>query len=967
MRAFFQALEKMLANVMRRLHALALQFARRSRRVEGKRTQPEDRPAPTAPVQSTPSPEAGLVGVPPSVSAAAAAEDAFAQSFGPETGAARDVSSHGEGRHDVVLPEAERGESARVQPADHVAVGVAAIERERAGPKAEVPTSEESPPNKPAQAASHESQPIQDAAEQQLPAQGAPHEGVTSPPREKLGDDAGTMPARVEAAHRDAAAAEIEPRPAAASPGSAELPSINAVEAEKVVAGEAVSETPDPKKPVQPLEHLPAPTSETPPSESEAAGDAGTRDGSKAERRTQDRPRPSRPSQESYEQPFVDPSLRPPSKEYAVWNKAVVQHCLLADDAKDQEVYLTISPRVLAGALSEVVDVILAPEEAEARFGDAVSEMYRTRVLPHPRKLEVLRRCGGEGLPECAAFLALSVLAAYRMHTDEGAAANAYYKRLDELLLCGLSGGLPRGFDPDEFESLWLFLRTWLDREHGRQMAMPGPDVGLRRYVALPLTHVPLRQVDIERLPDFFDWAGYEAGERVPIERIDADLSKWARVRDALTNAGIDALGDERRRAVLAQIAHELECWDGSHTDTQGRRTAPIEVFLHWERRIPLLSYLPRRPAAFPAVFNDGMRVFDAGQDGWYEPLPIGVEDGPELQSGFSWEAASNGIRIVLRRLGASAIAMAPSEFAGPVSHNGLLLGALGAALCQDALVVPAQQYLESVTGKRCAPAQLPTMPIGWTLFTGINPVRLLPPPDGLEALDIVTNPQIIPQGGLRLGRRWAWLAEAPPKLLVAGFDPSERAAIDGEPVEVDHRGMVRDEGRLTRPGVRVVEIGRVRRRLEIVDPEVAVAGFPDGVASDANRWRVAALPRGSWTVIGSCPDDAAYAFSKGWGQGALAYCPFDPVWAISYGCGRGAVVLCLVEQPPPPDRLPRLHARLLPRMQAWAEAVYNANIRRPAFRSPWGTVHRRDIPAVWAGYARTAREIKRRLRAERT
>ncbi len=919
MRAFLQALRKKLTDVMRRLRALALRFTRRSQPAERKRTQPEDGPlASTASVQSTASPDVEPAGVPPTGPApSSATEEASAQSFEPEAGATP-------------------------------------------------------------------------------------------------------------------AAAEIEPRPVVATPGPAELPSTNAVEAEKLVAGEAVPETPNAEAPVQPVEQLPTATSEPSPSESEAvgpgspetppatplevaqttgenvapelasareafsrlstpreepeeprespsallgevveleqrekpeghpaAGDAGVPDGAEAA--------PRRPSPECYEQPFVGPGLGPLSKEYAVWNKAVVQHCLLADAAEDQEVYLTITPRILAGALSEVADVNLTPEEAEVRFADTVSAMYRTRVLPHARKLQVLRRCGDDGLPECAAFLALSVLAAYRMHTDEGAAANAYYKRLDELLLCGLSGGLPRGFDPDEFEGLWLFLRAWLDREHGRQMAMPRPDVGLRRYVALSLTHVPLRQVDIERLPDFFDWAGYEAGERVPIERIDADLSRWALVRDALTNAGMDALGDERRPAVLAQIVHELECWDGSHTDTQGRRTAPVEVFLQWERRIPLLSYLPRRPAAFPAVFNDGTRVFDAGQDGWYEPLPIGFEDGPELQSGFSWEAASNGIRIVLRRIGASTIAMAPSEFAGPISHNGLLLGALGAALCEDALVVPAQQYLESVTGKRCVPVQLPSMPGGWTLFTGINPVRRLPPPDGLEALDIVTNAQIIPQGGLRLGRRWAWLAEAPPKLLVAGFDPSERAAIDGEPVDVDDGGVVRDEGRLTRPGVRVVEIGRVRRRLEIVDPEVAVATFTDVAAIDVDRRRVAALPSGSWTVIGARPGEAAYAVSRSWSQGALVCCSFDPVWAMSYGCRHGALVLCLVEQPPLPNRLPRPpDARLLRRMQAWAEAVYNANIRRPAFGSPWGTVHRPDIRAVWAAYARTAREIKRRLRAER-
>jgi len=696
------------------------------------------------------------------------------------------------------------------------------------------------------------------------------------------------------------------------------------------------------------------------------ASDAKTRGSTETARRAaRDRLRAPRPPPEHYEQSFVDPSLTPPAGDYALWNKAIVRHCLLEDAPKVEEVYLTITPRVLAGAIAEIGGGVLAPDEAENRLAGAVSRMYSTRVLPHPSKLQVLRRCGPDGLPECAAFLALSVLAAYRMHTDEGAAANAYYKRLDELLCCGLTGGLPRGFEPDEFEGLWLFMGAWLKREHRRQLAMPGPDVGVRRYVALPLTHVPLRQVDIERLPDFFDWAGYEPGGRVSIERIDADLSKWARSGAAFTNAGMDALADERRQAVLVQIAHELECWDGSHRDPQGRRIASVEVFLHWERRVPMLSYLSRRPAAFPSVFDDGVHVLDAGQDGWYEPLPIGLEDGAELQNGFSWEAASDGIHIVLHRTGASAIAMAPSEFAGPISHAGLLLNTSGAALCREPLVVPAQQYLEGVTGQRCMPLRHPAMPSGWTLFTGVKPVRRQQPPNGLEALEVLTNVEIIAQGGLRLGRRWAWLAEAPPKLLVAGFDPGENATIDGEPVELEEDGVLRDHGHLAEPGVHVVQVGRVRRRIEIVDPEVAVTTFADDPANDPRR--VAALPWGSWAVIGSRPGTLAYALSRHRGQGILARCPFEAVWAISFGYGRGTVVHCISEQPPPPERGRRLSTgKLLQNVRAWADAIYNAHMRHPAFGSPWLSVHRPDIRAVWGEYVRIAKEIKRRLRAER-
>lgn len=684
-----------------------------------------------------------------------------------------------------------------------------------------------------------------------------------------------------------------------------------------------------------------------------------------ARRAARERPRAPRPPPEHYEQPFVDPHLMSPATEYSLWNKAIVHHCLLEDIPEVQEVYLTITPRVLASAISDVGGGVLAPEEAERQFAGAVSRMYSMRVLAHSRKLQVLRRCGDDGLPECAAFLAISVLAAYRMHTDEGAAANAYYRRLDELLRCGLTGGLPRGFEPDEFEGLWLFTAAWLKRKHNRQLAMPGPDVGVRRYVALPLTHVPLRQVDIERLPDFFGCAGYEPGGRLSIEQLDADLAKWARSGGAFTNAGTAALADERHRAVLVQVAHELECWDGSHKDPQGRRIAPVEVFLHWERRIPVLSYLPRRPAAFPSVFDDGAHVLDAGQDGWYEPLPIGADDGHDLENGFSWEAASNGIHVVLHRSGASAIAMAPSEFAGPISHAGLLLNASGAALCREALVIPAQQYLKDVTDQRCMPLRPPNMPDGWVLFAGVKPVRQQQPPNALESLEVVRNVEIIAQGGLRLGRRWAWLTEAPPRILVAGIGLGETATIDGEPVDVDEEGVLGDRRRLSAPGLHVVQVGRVRRRIEIVEPEVAAISLANDAADDPRR--IAALPWGAWAVIGSRPGTVLYALSRHRAQGILARCPFDPVWAISIGLGRGAVVRSLSETPPAPERVRRLSTgRTLERVRAWADAIYYANMRHPAIAPPCMRTNCPDARAAWAEYVRVAKEIKRRLKAER-
>ena len=456
--------------------------------------------------------------------------------------------------------------------------------------------------------------------------------------------------------------------------------------------------------------------------------------------------------------------------DYRIWNRALATHCLLVGDS-DEAVYLTITPMILAAALCEVLPGRLLPEDAEAAFLRSVTDVYHGKVLRARQKLRVLRRCGPDGLPDCIAFLAASVLAAYQMRSDEETAATAYYSRLADILKCDLAGGHPRGFDPDEFEALWRFLEAWLLTEKNRRLALPGPGVGIRRFVALPLTHVPLRRVDIERLPEFFVWVGYEPGANITRSRLDQDLMRWSLGRIPFTNAGMATLQDERRSAVLAQIAHELDSWDGSQTDSLGRRTSRVEILLDVVHRRPELSYLPRRPAAFPRIFDDGVHAFEASDEGWYDPVPLQSEDGRDLADGFEWQVGTGRLRLVLRRAGASAIALPAShEYTGYMSHKALRLGAPGAALCEETLADSAAEYLSTISQQRCVSFNHPGLPEGWRLFTGIKPQRRgETPPAGLEALAVEAAVDLIPTGGLRLGSRWAWLNGAPPGLLVAG------------------------------------------------------------------------------------------------------------------------------------------------------------------------------------------------------
>lgn len=669
-------------------------------------------------------------------------------------------------------------------------------------------------------------------------------------------------------------------------------------------------------------------------------------------------PQSSREPPQEWSHPFAGPIGDVPTI-YSKWNRAILQNALQAN-AADSDLLLSITPRVLAGAWLESEGEALTPEEASGRFSAAVSAAYSTRVLAHRARLQTLRRYGDGGLPECAAFLALTVLAAYEMHAEEGVGATAYYQRLEQLLRSGMAGGVPRGFDGEQFEGLWMFFGAWLLERYNQRLAMPGSAVGLRRFVALPLTHVPLRRVDIERLPDFFDWAGLGPGERVAPDRIRAALGLWARARGGFTVAGTEALRDDRRAAVLAQIAHELECWDGSLTDASGGHAATVEVFLNWERRVPCLWYLARRPAAFPVTFDDGERVLDSGHDGWYEPVPLEPGDGTALRDGLSWRMIAGSDQFILQRTGAQVLALTPSEFDGPISHGSLVLGASCAVMCVDETADRVARHLEAITGKRSLAVNAASVPIGWRLFTNVVPVRRVEPPAGLDSLAIRSAIEVVPRGGLRLGRRWSWLVGAPPTLVVTGLEGGEAILLNDESVQVSVEGVVQDEGRLSHPGVHVLQARHVVRRIEILEPQNQAF---DSQISDSRRQHAAALPPGKWIVLGARPGDVAYATSGRYGAGAFAVCSFEPMWAVSYSGGPGAVVISLSPLQTGPDTAETRSRERVKAATIWANTIHGAQVRRPVFLSAAPEIDA-TLQTRWLAYVGAAKGIKRILKA---
>ena len=639
---------------------------------------------------------------------------------------------------------------------------------------------------------------------------------------------------------------------------------------------------------------------------------------------------------------------------YTLWNH-IIANAFLLSDAPDGVVQLPITPESLARANEEAREPPLSPGDAAQSLASAVSAVYRSKVIGNPIGLQALSSGDPGDVPYATAFLALTVLAAYRMHTDDDRSAAAFYLPLSEMLRCRQVPTYPEGFDGDLYIALWDGLNEWLVRDFGRRLVSPDRTVR-RRFTAFPLAHVPLRQVDIERLPQFFEIHGYQPGMRPSVSQLAFDLVERSGPWTHLTKSGRIALADPLRHDfVIRQVLHVLEHWNGETTEAAGTRIASIDLGMDIRRRRAELHLLPRRPPGFPETLGGGAHVFVASYEGWYESVPLGPEDGPLLAEGLRVGSARGRGEFALQLRARLAVPLTPSpDHSGFVSDRALRADAQCAVLCKDEVADSVERHLEAICGHRVQSRSDDTLPIGWRLFAGVRPTIASPPPPGLEMLAVESDLRLVCEGGLRLGRRWTWLEDAPARVRVVGSRDGLVARIDGRDVEIDDDGCLPSEP-LAGGGQHVIEVGnRIRRTVTVLPGKVNPECAPWPVSDDPCM-RVA-IPEGEWFVVGRRPGEHSVAVLPA--GGSLLAPKFCPSWAIQVGAGRGAVAVHLHGESlngRVPESDPRDAA-------TWAETIYRAKVRNAAVHCPFGCPPA-EVRREWKEFADLARAWKRQAK----
>lgn len=654
--------------------------------------------------------------------------------------------------------------------------------------------------------------------------------------------------------------------------------------------------------------------------------------------------------------PAAEETVTLPDK-YLYWNRILAARFI--NSPPRSTIHLATSTRLLAAVLNENKDEKVQPLDAEAHFIEAVREAYDASISDSRSGLRILRRReSASGLPLCVGFLALSVLAAHKMHSDGANSSSAYYVRLKDLL--GAPAGpndLPQGFVTLEFEALWNFLAAWLAANTSLSLALP--TVGAqKRYISYPLAHVPLRQLDLEKLPAFFSWADYSPSSSVSPGRIEDDFRRWASSYGMLSQAGREALEDSRAPAVLAQIRGELRLWDGSVFDSHGVQSVQVEVLLENISRRSSISLLAPRREGYPEVFRCG-EVEMTGKEDWYEPLELTPTSGSPLEHGFSWSADDNPSQV-LRRPATQVIVLAPNpDYSGLVSRTQIPKDVSCAILCHERVAARVGAYLGTICNDAMRPLVDGNCPQDWRLFLRVRAVRMPASiPEDLRMLDVVSETDVIPQGGLRLGR-WTWMQGGPPSLLVEGRD-GRAVSINDTPVDADEDGHLHADDMLTEPGSYTVRVGYLERTIRIIPAMLRQIG---GAASTDGEPRASwptVLETGCWTFIGRKPGETQRALNSS-GRPSLFQCAFRPVWAISVHAGPGARVIQLSAEVANSSGPVKRDAQ----SQAWVSSIYEASIRHalPESKIASGS---EALSRVWADYAALAKMTKRQWKKTR-
>lgn len=249
---------------------------------------------------------------------------------------------------------------------------------------------------------------------------------------------------------------------------------------------------------------------------------------------------------------------------YEQWNKAIIKHIFEACDPGETVFLNTTSETLREIAEQEGFDV-----DAVESLKEAVRKKVVVKKNGYPNKvcLAVIDpKCfvnkTPENEPPQVAFLALTVLAASRMESSEGASHTNYYVQLNKLLFDKSIIGKPKGIKYEDWEDFWLHFRGWVKSEYDVELYLTQ---GHPKYVWYPISQCLISKHDEHILHGIFKEMNLKPGAYLDESQL-LDIICSCQSFQNLSVKIKRPIQDQNTaeiRLILVQIQLLLENWDG--------------------------------------------------------------------------------------------------------------------------------------------------------------------------------------------------------------------------------------------------------------------------------------------------------------------------------------------------------------------------------------------------------------------
>lgn len=195
--------------------------------------------------------------------------------------------------------------------------------------------------------------------------------------------------------------------------------------------------------------------------------------------------------------------------------------------------------------------------------------------------------------PPVLPVIAVSVLAATRMRSDNVARSTNYYVRLAQTILPG--GGdaeleaLRRNLEERgaflTVVEMWVGLHRWIEDQHGAVGTSTIPEVPYPSRIGYPLSQALVRQSDRASLTRLFHALHLSPDDLPAPETLLCTLDIWAEdARNRFSETFMGALADPQMRSLLGSVvvAH-ARAWDGKVLTSEGKQRIAVKLGIDLE------------------------------------------------------------------------------------------------------------------------------------------------------------------------------------------------------------------------------------------------------------------------------------------------------------------------------------------------------------------------------------------------